>query len=112
MIDAISARLVGALGSDRVKQLHRACVGVIGAGLLGGQLLHHLAMLQIKTLLIDPGKVDAANLGNQLLPAATLGEPKARVRSEQMKSLNPSAPVRAIQRTDSTKVRQLAPWPT
>jgi molybdopterin/thiamine biosynthesis adenylyltransferase len=97
VLDAISERLETVLGSDRVKQLHRACVAVIGAGLLGGQLLHHLSMLQIKTLLVDPGEIDAANLGNQLLPAAALGESKARVRAEQMKSLNPSAPVRAIE---------------
>jgi molybdopterin/thiamine biosynthesis adenylyltransferase len=64
--------------------------------MLGGQILLHLAMLQIKTLLVDPDDVGAENLGNQLLPAAALGEPKASVRAQQMKALNPSCPVRAI----------------
>jgi molybdopterin/thiamine biosynthesis adenylyltransferase len=96
MLDAIGTRLEGVLGRDRVRRLHGSSVAVIGAGLLGGQLLHHLAMLQIKTLLVDPGDVDAENLGNQLLPAAALGEPKVSVRAEQMNSLNPTCPVRAI----------------
>ena len=73
VIDAIAARLVGFLGGDRVRKLHRSRVAVIGAGLLGGQLLLHLAMLQIRTVVVDPGLVEAANLGNQLFPVASLG---------------------------------------
>ena len=96
VIEAIDTRLEGVFGREHVRRLHRCCVAVIGVGLLGGQALLHLAMLQIKTLLVDPGAVDAENIGNQLLPAAALGDPKARVRAEQMKSLNPSCPVRAI----------------
>lgn len=96
MIDAIHARLNGVLGGERVERLHRSKVALVGTGLLGGQLLHHLAMLQIPTLLVDPGDVDAENLGNQLLPASALGEPKVSVRAAQMKSLNPTCPVRTI----------------
>ena len=96
MIDAIAARLVGLLGGDRVRKLHRSRVAVIGAGLLGGQLLLHLAMLQIRTVVVDPGLVEPANLGNQLFPVASLGDPKARVRAEQMKAFNPLCPVRAL----------------
>lgn len=97
MLDAIRARLEGSLGRERVQRLHRSGVAVIGAGLLGGQLVAHLAMLQIRTLLVDPGLVDPENLGNQALPSVSLGDPKVRVRAEQMRSLNPSCPVRAIQ---------------
>ena len=96
MLDAIYARLSGSLGALRLRRLHHASVAVIGAGLLGGQLLHHLAMLQIRTLLVEPGDVDPENLGNQLVPAAALGEPKASVRVAQMQAINPSCPVRAI----------------
>jgi molybdopterin/thiamine biosynthesis adenylyltransferase len=96
MLDVIGTRLEAALGGDRVRRLHRSSVAVIGAGLLGGQLLLHLAMLQIKTLLVDPGDVDAENLGNQLVPASALGERKADVRAAQMRALNPTCPVRVI----------------
>lgn len=96
MIESIHARLEGFMGRERLERLHHACVAVIGTGLLGGQLALHFAMLQIRTLLVDPGRVDPANLGNQLLPAAELGEAKVRVRADQMKALNPSSPVRMI----------------
>lgn len=96
MLAAIRARLEGSLGGERLRRLHRATVAVVGAGLLGGQILQHLAMLQIRTLLVDVGRVDLPNLGNQMLPAAALGEPKARVRAAQMHQLNPTCAVRAF----------------
>ncbi len=96
MLDAIAARLEGSLGRERVRRLQRSRVAVIGVGLLGGQDLAHLAMLQIATLIVDPGDVDAENLGNQMFPADALGEPKVSVRRAQMHALNPSCPVRVI----------------
>lgn len=96
MIDAISARLAGSLGREGVQRLQRSSVAVFGTGLLGGQLLNHIAMLQIPTLLVDPGDVDVENLGNQMFPMDALGQPKVAVRQAQMHALNPSWPVRAI----------------
>ncbi len=96
MIDAIAARLEGSLGREGVQRLQRSSVAVFGTGLLGGQLLNHIAMLQVPTLLVDPGEVDVQNLGNQMFPMEALGEPKVAVRQAQMRALNPSCPVRAI----------------
>lgn len=96
MLEAIDGRLEGAFGRERLRRLHRSCVAVVGAGLLGGQLLHHLAMLQIRTLIVEPGTVDAENIGNQMFPAGSVGEPKALVRAAQMRALNPSCPTRAL----------------
>ena len=96
MLDIIDERLEGAFGRERLRRLHGSRVAVIGGGLLGGQLLHHLAMLQIRTVLVEPGRVDAENVGNQMLPAAAVGESKADARLAQMRALNPSCPVRAV----------------
>jgi len=96
MLDAIDARLEGAFGRDRLRRLHGGSVAVVGAGLLGGQLLAHLGMLQIRTVLVEAGDVDLPNVGNQMLPADTVGEAKARVRVRQMLELNPSVGVRAL----------------
>ena len=75
MLEAIGARLEGALGRDRVRRLHRASVAVIGAGLLGGQLLiskqKDRALLvgvanDGEALVVDgPGQIEAAHLGTQ-----------------------------------------------
>lgn len=97
MLDLLQERLEGAFGRERLRRLHGARVAVIGGGLLGGQVLHHLAMLQIPTLLVEPGRVEPANLGNQLLPASAIGESKARTRAAQMAALNPSCAVRALE---------------
>jgi hypothetical protein len=96
MLESIHARLETVFGGENLDRLHRALLGVIGGGLLGGQVLQHLAMLQIRTLLVEPGDVDVPNLGNQALPAAALGKPKARARVQQMRALNPSSPVRVL----------------
>ena len=96
MLAAIDARLESSFGRERLQRLHRATVGVIGAGLLGGQILHHLAMLQIRTVLVEPGEVDLPNLGNQMLPADAVGDPKSGARVQQMHQLNPSCAVRAV----------------
>jgi len=97
VLDLIHARLEGAFGRERLQRVNRAQVVVIGAGLLGGQLLQHLAMLQVRTLIVDPGTVEPENIGNQGLPADRVGEPKARVRVSQMRELNPSCPVRGFE---------------
>lgn len=97
MLDLIQARLEGAFGPERLRRLHGAQVAVIGVGLLGGQLLHHLAMLQVRTLIVDPGTIEPQNIGNQWLPADRIGEPKVRVRVAQMRALNPSCPVRGFE---------------
>lgn len=96
MLETIDTRLEGAIGGENLRRLHGSTVGVVGTGLLGGQLVPHLAQLQIRTLLVDPGTIEPPNLGNQMLPADALGESKARVRARQMRELNPSCPVRVL----------------
>jgi adenylyltransferase/sulfurtransferase len=97
MLDLLDRRLARTLGRERLERLHASRVALVGVGLLGGQLAHHLAMLQIPTILVDPGRVDEENLGNQWVPAAALGEAKVALRARQMRALNPSCPVRAIE---------------
>ena len=96
MLEQIDARLAATLGAERLRRLHGSLVAVIGTGLLGGQLLPHLAMLQVQQLLVDGGEVEPPNLGNQMFPMAALGEAKVAARAAQVAAFNPSCPVRSF----------------
>jgi molybdopterin/thiamine biosynthesis adenylyltransferase len=98
MLDGAEARLIGSpgLGRDELVALRGACVAVIGAGMLGGQLVQHLAMLGVGQVIVDCGRVDIANLGNQGFPVASLGVPKSVARARQVAALNPHCHVRAL----------------
>lgn len=94
MLDQIFQRLEPALGADRLRSLHRKRVAVIGCGMIGGQVVPHLGMLQIPMLLVDCDRVEPANLANQGFPMASLGDPKVAARAGQVAALNASCPVR------------------
>ncbi len=98
MLDGAAARLIGSpgLGRDELAALQGTHVAVIGAGLLGGQLVQHLAMLGVGQVIVDCGRVDIANLGNQGFPVASLGVPKSIARARQVAALNPDCHVRAL----------------
>jgi molybdopterin/thiamine biosynthesis adenylyltransferase len=98
MIEGADARLIESpgLGRDELARLHRATVAVIGLGVLGGQVSHHLALLGVGQVVIDCGRVEAENLGNQGFPVAQLGAPKSAARARQIAALNPDCTVRAI----------------
>ncbi len=98
MLDGAEARLIGSpgLGRDELVRLRGARVAVIGAGMLGGQLVQHLAMLGVGQVIVDCGRVDVANLGNQGFGVASLGVPKSVARARQVAALNPDCHVRAL----------------
>jgi molybdopterin/thiamine biosynthesis adenylyltransferase len=88
------ARLVAVFGDD-LARLRRKKVAILGLGTTGGPVSHQVAMLRIPQMLVDPGLVDAPNLGTQLFPAAALGRAKAVARASQIQALAPGAPVEA-----------------
>ncbi len=96
MLDAIDARLVSTLGQDALDKLHHSSVALLGLGMLGGSVASHLAMLQVRQLVVDSGRVELPNCGNQALPVESIGQWKAEARADQIRALNPSCPVRAI----------------
>lgn len=95
MIEGANARLIGSPGFDRdaLARLQRARVAIIGLGVLGGQVSYHLGLLGVGQLLIDCGRVDPENLGNQGFPVGALGEPKCVARARQIRALNPDCAV-------------------
>jgi molybdopterin/thiamine biosynthesis adenylyltransferase len=94
----IDARIGGSpgLSGAALAALRGATVAVIGLGALGGPLSMHLALLGIALVLVDPDVVALANLGNQLWPAASVGERKSTARARQLATLNPECPIAAI----------------
>jgi molybdopterin/thiamine biosynthesis adenylyltransferase len=93
----IHARLAQRLGSERLAALQRKRAAVIGVGLLGGVVVHQLAMARVPMRLVDCGEVEAPNLGNSLLPAAALGLPKVQARAAQVRAIDPECPVEVLE---------------
>jgi adenylyltransferase/sulfurtransferase len=94
----IDARLAGSpgLGADALALLRGSTVALIGLGALGGPVGMHLASLGVALVLVDPDVVSLANLGNQLWPAASVGEAKSEARARQLAALNPECPLAPI----------------
>ena len=80
-------------GARNIARLQRSMVGVAGLGLLGGAMSLQLGPLRIAQLLIDPDKIDAANLANQGFPADRVGELKVVVRKDQLIAQTPATRV-------------------
>jgi molybdopterin-synthase adenylyltransferase len=66
-------------------------VAVIGAGGLGGNVIHLLARLGVgHIVIVDCDAFDETNLNRQLFcTSESIGKPKARVAAQQVKSINP-----------------------
>jgi len=94
----IDVRLAGSpgLGADALALLRGSAVAVIGLGALGGPVGMHLALLGVALVLVDPDLVAMANLGNQLWPAASVGEEKSVARARQLAALNPECPTASV----------------
>ena len=96
MIAGADERLAATLGREALERLHASTAAIVGVGLLGGRISQDLALLGVGQILVDPGRVEPANLGNQALPAAALGEPKVAARARQIELLAPDCRVEAI----------------
>jgi adenylyltransferase/sulfurtransferase len=94
----IDARLAGSagLGADALAMLRDSTAAIIGLGALGGPVGMHLASLGVGLVLVDPDVVSLPNLGNQLWPAASVGEVKSEARARQLAALNPECPIAPI----------------
>lgn len=92
------ARLAASPGLDgaALERLRASTVVVIGAGLLGGAVVLHLALLGITLIVIDPDVVDTVNLANQQFPVTAVGQPKSVTRARQVHELNPACPVEPL----------------
>ena len=60
MIDGTQARLVASVGRSELERLQASTVAVVGAGLLGGTVIHHLALLGVGMVVVDCGSSRSA----------------------------------------------------
>lgn len=84
------------LGVDELRRLQSSFVAIVGMGVLGGQLAFHLALLGVGLILVDSGRVEAVNLGNQGFRIEALGEMKAVARARDLIQLNPDCFLRTL----------------
>lgn len=93
----IVMREIGGLGQRKLKE---ARVLVIGAGGLGAPCLQYLASSGVGTIgIIDPDRVDNANLQRQVLYRdAQIGMPKVFAAQESLKAQNPHVTIRSYHR--------------
>lgn len=86
------------LGQEAMHRLRQSRVAVFGLGGVGGYAVEALARCGVGTLdLIDHDTVSVSNLNRQILATAqTIGRLKAEVAAERVRSINPSAVVRAL----------------
>ena len=92
------ARLIASPGLDgrALERLRASTVVVIGAGMLGGLVIFHLALLGVTLIVVDADTVDDVNLANQHFPTWAVGQPKSVARARQVHELNPACPVEPL----------------
>jgi molybdopterin/thiamine biosynthesis adenylyltransferase len=95
--DGAEVRLLDQIGAEAFSRLTGSSLALIGGGTLGGGFSAHVAMLGVRQIIIDAGRVEPANLGAQALPDACVGDAKAQVRGWQAKLLNSDCEVDAIE---------------
>ncbi len=89
----IFSRNMGFVTSGEQAKLRATCVGIAGAGGVGGLLAERLVRLGVGRLKItDPGDFEHSNLNRQFCSSlGTLGRNKAEVVSGHLREINPEA---------------------
>ena len=84
------SRLEKVIGSDKVNDLSKKSVLVLGVGGVGGYVVEALARSNIGTLiLVDYDKVEESNINRQIIALnSTLGRSKVDVLEERIKDIN------------------------
>ena len=93
--DRIYSRNIGIFNESEQEKLHRAKIGIIGIGGVGGLLAERLLRLGIGQLkIIDPGTFEESNLNRQFSSSMTnLGHYKIEEVYRQIKDINPQAKI-------------------
>lgn len=84
------SRLEKVIGSDKVNDLSKKTVLVLGVGGVGGYVVESLARSNIGTLiLVDYDKVEESNINRQIIALnSTIGRSKVDVLEERIKDIN------------------------
>jgi molybdopterin/thiamine biosynthesis adenylyltransferase len=88
-------RNLGTMGWEGQLALLRACVGVLGAGGLGGWVVEGLARMGVgRLIVIDSDVFEENNLNRQILATeASLGQPKVEVARQRVAEVNSAVEV-------------------
>ena len=82
------------LGSENLRRLHAARVGVVGLGSGGGFVALSLAMSGVGNFaLVDPDSLEVGNVVRHVCDLRALGQPKAQAVAELIRQRNPEANV-------------------
>ncbi len=98
MLEATRGRLARTpeLDLDGLERVQNSTVAIVGAGVLGGNVIHHLGLLGVPMMIVDADRVAPENLGNAGFNLASVGEWKSEARARQVKALNPDCAVEAV----------------
>jgi len=89
-------RNIGLIGEDEQEALRKSCVGVAGAGGVGGLHLLTLARMGVGRFhLADYDTFEVSNFNRQFgATVDTIGRPKIDVMAEMVRAINPEADIR------------------
>ena len=88
---------------ERLERLHRASVGILGAGTLGSHVAHMLAAAGVGHLVLcDFDTVEVRNFNRQLYDTADLDRPKVLAAAERLHRLRPDIEIDCLQRQIGT----------
>ena len=88
------------LGAEKLEQLRRAHVLVVGLGGVGAYAAEMIARAGVGRLTIaDADTVNATNINRQLVALhSTIGRPKAEVLAERLRDINPAIELTLVER--------------
>lgn len=88
---------------ERLERLHRASVGILGAGTLGSHVAHMLAAAGVGHLVLcDFDTVEVRNFNRQLYDTGDLGRSKVLAAADRLRRLRPGIEVDCLQREIAT----------
>lgn len=86
-------RYIGPVGLER---LQGKTIAVLGLGNIGCQAAYHLALLGVKLILVDRGRVEESNLATQGYQTTHLGRPKAYALKRRLNAINPECAITPV----------------
>lgn len=87
------------IGNENLKKIKNACIVVFGLGGVGSYVVEGLVRSGIENIaIIDKDVVDITNINRQIIANTnTIGQPKVKVETDRILSINPNSNIIGIQ---------------